>query len=281
MVQGLEATCNSLIARSALNPRCALRSFSVAALALALCATTLRAQSFTENFEPASTGCTGYNSNCPGLTGAGWVLGATSNHSAAAGDRGWYHLQGVLQDSPDFGAQSGTIKSYIAADFRSAGDNPSSMDTVSNWLFAPARTFQNGDTISFWTRTRSTTTRPDRLQLRLSFAGTGTSVSGATDVGNYTTLAQDINSGYLLTGAGSYPRSGWQQYSYTISGLSEATLGRFAFRYFVENGGPNINARSNFIGIDSVNYDRPRTDGLALLANLAMLRRRRRRNCWP
>ena len=243
----------------------------VAALALVLCTSAVRAQSFTQGYESV---CTDSFSNCPSLTGAGWVLNTTTNLSNAPGMTGWF--QGLAFDPPFFGAQSGVSNSYIAANFLNAGDNPGAMDTISNWMFAPPRVFHNGDTISFWTRTRSFTSNPDRLQLRVSFAGTGTSVgSSATDVGTYTTLAHDINPSYLLGGPGSYPTS-WTQYVYTITGLMNPAMGRFAFRYFVENagGGPN----GNFIGIDSVQYTQvPEPSVLALFVLPALLIRRRRR----
>ena len=36
----------------------------------------------------------------------------------------------------------------------------------------------------------------------------------------------------------------------TVTGVATATLGRLAFRYFVENGGPT-GANSDYIGIDT------------------------------
>jgi hypothetical protein len=227
-------------------------------------------QGFTQGYESV---CTGALSNCPSLTGAGgWVL---SNLSDAPGATGWF--QGIAQDPPFFGAQSGAINSYIAANFNNAGNNPGAIDTISNWMFAPSRVFNNGDMISFWTRVKSNPSNPDRLQLRISFAGTGTNVgSSETDVGTYTTLAHDINPNYLLSGAGSYPRS-WTQYVYTISGLAQPAIGRFAFRYFVENAG-NSGLNSDFIGIDNVQYTPiPEPSVFALLAIPALLIRRRRR----
>jgi len=43
----------------------------------------------------------------------------------------------------------------------------------------------------------------------------------------------------------------YTEYTATVSGLAAATNGRFAFRYFVTDGGVN-GANSNFIGIDNV-----------------------------
>ena len=68
-------------------------------------------------------------------------------------------------------------------------------------------------------------------------------------VGDFTTLLLDINPTYTTTG---YPNA-WTQFTVTISGVGSPTPGRLAFRYFVENGGPN-GANSDYIGIDTVQY---------------------------
>jgi hypothetical protein len=68
-------------------------------------------------------------------------------------------------------------------------------------------------------------------------------------VGDFQTLLLDINPTYTLTG---YPNA-WTQFTVTVSGLGSPTTGRMAFRYFVENGGPD-GAISDYIGIDAVQY---------------------------
>ncbi len=252
---------------------------SSVALVIAVCAPTARAQSFSQNFENVCISGD-YNSNCPSLTGAGWVL---TNLSNAAGTAGWY--QGLTDDPPWFRSQSGSLNSYIAVDFASAGDGLG-MDTVSDWLIGPNRTFSNGDTVSFWTRTRTNTTYADRLQLRISLSGASTFIgSSATSVGVFNTQPPltmstiDINPTYLTNGAGSYPTV-WTNYVYTFGGLGAPTSGRFAFRYFVEDGGTG-GTRSNYIGIDSVQYTAalvPEPSALALLVIPALLLRRRRKD---
>jgi hypothetical protein len=88
------------------------------------------------------------------------------------------------------------------------------------------------------------------LQVRLSTSGDSTNVGeAATDVGDFTTLLLDINPTYQVFG---YPAT-WTQFTVTISGLSGPTSGRFAFRYFVENGGPDGD-NSYIIGIDTLTY---------------------------
>ena len=92
---------------------------------------------------------------------------------------------------------------------------------------------------------------PDRLQVRMSTNGASTDVgTTATSVGDFTTLWLDINPNYEPEG---YPRV-WTQFTVNLSGIpGGSTLGRLAFRYFVENGGPN-GANSDYIGIDRAVY---------------------------
>jgi hypothetical protein len=139
-------------------------------------------------------------------------------------------------------AHSGADDSYIAANY-SAVDTEG---TISAWLFTPTRTWQNGDSLSFFTTTAMGSTFADRLQVRLSMNGASTFVGGTADsVGDYSDLLLDINPTLDPTG---YPQS-WMEYSATISGLSAATMGRLAFRYYVADGGSN-GANSNIVAID-------------------------------
>lgn len=180
-------------------------------------------QSFTENFDT--------------VLPTGWSV----QNNSAVGTTGWF-----AGNTGVFSSQSGATSSYIAANFQ----NTTGSNTISNWLLSPVRVFRNGDTIRFFTRTVTTSGFPDRLQLRLSLAGDSVRVgSTATSVGDFTTLLLDINPTYSTS---DYPTV-WTQYTATISGLGASTAGRFAFRYFVENGGP-LGANSDYIGIDSIQY---------------------------
>lgn len=135
--------------------------------------------------------------------------------------------------------------SYISANYNSVAGAA----TISNWLFAPTRTFTNGDVITFFTRT-TTGTYPDNLQVRLSLNGASTNAGTTnTSVGDFTTLLLEVNPALSTTG---YPTT-WTQYTLTISGLPAPTSGRLAFRYFVSNGGPN-GLNSDIIGIDNFVY---------------------------
>lgn len=150
------------------------------------------------------------------------------------------------------GGQAGGATSFALVNYTSATGN----GTISNWLMTPVINVQNGDVISFYTRTGGDDTGeiyPDRLELRLSTAGAAsvTPSTGPTDLGSFTTLALSINPNLTTTG---YPFV-WTQYTYTVSGLSAATDVKIAFRYFVTNGG-TTGANSNIIGIDTFSVDR-------------------------
>ena len=198
--------------------------FSFAAFAGA---TSVRAQAFTEGFDNIAT-----------LPGSGWF---NQNNSVPVGSTSWF--QG---NSAVFPAQSGAATSYIGANF----NNTTGTNTISNWLVAPNRTYSNGDQIKFYTRTTTANPFPDRLQVRFSTNGASTNVgTGPTGLGDFTTLLLDINPTY----GSDYPET-WTEFTITLSGLPGGSVsGRFAFRYFVEMGGPTGD-NSNYIGIDNVRY---------------------------
>jgi hypothetical protein len=144
----------------------------------------------------------------------------------------------------------GSARSCVFADKSGA---IGSQRTLSTWLVGPTRTFSNGEQISFYTRHVSNFVYRNRMQLRLSTSGSSNDVgSSATDVGVFTTLLLDINPTYTANGnPGAYPDT-WTQYTVTISGLPAPTSGRFAFRFFVEDGF-NLGSPSD-IAIDSLGY---------------------------
>ena len=171
---------------------------------------------------------------------AGW---AAQNNSSPVGSTGWF------QGNPGvFPAQSGPADSYIGANF----NNTTGANTISNWLFLPTLSIKNGDKLTFWTRTTSGATFPDRLEVRLSGNGASTNVGAiATSVGDFATLLLSVNP-TLISGPSGYPDT-WTQFTATVSGLGAPTTGRVAFRYFVTNAGPS-GSNSDFIGIDNVVY---------------------------
>lgn len=220
------------------------------AMALAVVAGA-NAQAWSEGFDDINT-----------LVPNGWFM---QNNSQPIGVTNWF--QG---NSAVFPAHSGAENSYIGANF----NNGSGLATISNWLLTPVRTLQNGDTLTFYTRSVDSIW-PDRLQVRMSLNGNSTNVgSTATSVGDFTILLLDINPTYQQ---GVYLNQ-WVQYTVTLSGISSPTSGRLAFRYFVENGGPS-GSNSDYIGIDTAAYT-PVPEPATLLAigtGLAALAARRRR----
>ena len=210
-----------------------VRSFIVKATAISLAifgvwfavgVSNANAQAFTEGFDVVPV--------------VGWT---TQNNSVPIGSvPGWFQGNTAV-----FPAQAGATNSYIGANF----NNTTGTNTISNWLLTPNRTFNNGDTVSFYTRTTTANPFPDRLQVRFSGAGASTNVgAGPTGVGDFTTVLLDINSTY----GSDYPET-WTQFTITLAGLAGPTSGRVAFRYFVEMGGPTGD-NSNFIGIDTFAY---------------------------
>jgi hypothetical protein len=178
--------------------------------------------------------------NITTLPGAGWFQ---ANNSSPVGSTGWFQGNNTV-----FPAQAGAPTAYIGANF----NNTAGTGTISNWLLTPELLMIDGDELKFWTRTVTTRQFPDRLQIRLSTAGASTNVgTTATDVGDFTTLLLDINPTYV---AENYPNV-WTEFTVAITGLPGGVAnGRLAFRYFVENGGPN-GANSDYIGIDTVSFD--------------------------
>ncbi|MFU8832940.1 MAG: choice-of-anchor J domain-containing protein, partial [Wenzhouxiangella sp.] len=174
------------------------------------------------------------------LPGAGWSL---QNLSDPLGTSNWF------QGNPEvFAAHEGEPDSYIGANFNNTAGGTG---IISNWLMTPEVQLLNGTELRFWTRTVGNQF-PDRLEVRLSSSGSSTFAgSAATDVGDFDTLLLSINENL----GSNYPEV-WTEFVVEVSGLAEATSGRFAFRYFVTDAGP-LGANSNFIGIDTVSVAQP------------------------
>jgi len=183
--------------------------------------------------------------NAPG-TSADWVR---SNVSTPVGLGAWSQGGGTAFAG---GAQAGAATSFTLVNYTST----TGVGTISNWLFAPVMNLQNGDVISFYARQGGAAPSfPDRMQLRIATDYSDFTVmpsTGATDVGDFSIVAVDINPTLTLAG---FPLV-WTNYTYTVTGLTGETPCRLGFRYFVTNGGPD-GANSNIIGIDTFSVDRP------------------------
>jgi hypothetical protein len=185
------------------------------------------AQNIVEGFDNITT-----------LAASGW---AQQNLSSPVGTTNWFQGNTTV-----FSAFTGAADSYIGANFNNTGNT----GTISNWLFSPTRTYNNGDVITFYTRKADPDDYPDRLQVRMSTNGASVNAGAtANSVGDFTNLLVDINT-TLITGI--YPIV-WTQYTINITGLSGPTSGRIAFRYYVTGAGL-LGLNSDYIGIDDFHY---------------------------
>ena len=159
------------------------------------------------------------------LGASGWVM---TNNSNAGGNTSWF------QGGDFFPAAAGPASSYVAANF----DNTGFGGAVSNWLITPEVAMANGEKLNFSLRLLAEGVT-DTVQVYYSTAGASANVGATTSsTGDFILL-------------GSYSASadtGWTANSLTLSGLSGAATGRYAFRYVVDNTAVN----GDYIGIDSV-----------------------------
>lgn len=162
------------------------------------------------------------------------------------------------QTSPAPVGHQGGTNSFALVNYTSTSSSLPAGATISNWLISPVTTVQNGDVVKFATRLGKysavgAASYADNLQLRMSTNAelTTNPATGPLDMGDFTNLLVEINPTFNLS---SYPTV-WTEYSYTVSGLTEPTAVKFAFRYYVINGGPN-GSNSDIIGIDSFSVNR-------------------------
>jgi len=232
-----------------------MKRISISIAVAAVCVVA-NAQSFSDGFENAVFSQTDNTTgNHAGDTVTSVVTWAAVNNSQPLGGTGWFVNTGV------FAAHAGTGE--VNANYNNTGN----IGTIDNYLMSPVRTFNNGDTISFWTRTVDAPAFPDRLYLKLSTAGASILPS------SFTTTLVAVNPNLTTTG---YPNV-WTQYSVNISGLGGPTAGRFALNYNVPNAGFS-GSNSDFIGIDDVVYNSvPEPVSMIALGAgaLALLRRRK------
>lgn len=190
----------------------------------------------------------------------GWKIINNSRDIGSAswvqGDYGIDFLKGVVVGFPPqsykYSGQDFAVCTYNAADGNS---------TISAWLISPPTVMKTGDQIVFYTRTtQSPAVNPDRLQVRLNTVDSSTNVGSgpltnmevANMVGSFSELLFDINPNLVKSGTGAYPAQ-WTKYTLMVRNIPEPASRRFAFRYFVTNGG-TTGPNSEAIGIDSVAF---------------------------
>lgn len=172
---------------------------------------------------------------------AGWI--SINNSDVPGALTAWTQGSATV-----FPAHTGAPDAYILANYQMTTG-----EVISAWMLTPEVSIQNGDKISFWTRTTDGT-YPDRLELRMSTAGASSNVGTTpTSVGDFSTLLLSVNPDLLDGDA--YP-SEWTQFTAVISGLATPVTGKFGFRYFVTNAGPDGD-NSDLIGIDDIVFSRP------------------------
>lgn len=221
------------------------RTVISACIAIATVAGAASAQSFTEHFDGSS------------LLPSGWS--SVNDSPAGPGSApNWEQTPGSALNN--WLPQAGT--GYAAVGYNATvGANQMSV-----YLVSPQITMNNGDTISFWTRTWSTVFFPDRMSVVFNTDGT----NQPTSFGN--TLLT-INPDQTSSG---YPTA-WTQYTVAVSGLAGPTAGRFAFWYNPTDAGP-LGTHSDRISIDEVQYSAaPAPGSVALLGIGGLLIGRRRR----
>ena len=130
------------------------------------------AQSFVEGFDTGppgfSDGTTGTFGNSAGGDPMAFSSGTwhALNNSSPLGTTGWFSTNGVFAQN----SGTGQLNANFANTLGGTG-------TIDNFMMSPVRTFNNGDTISFFTRTPAGSIWPDRTHLQLSLNGSSTNVA--------------------------------------------------------------------------------------------------------
>lgn len=189
----------------------------------------------------------------------GWVV---INNSRPIGTDSWIQGQYGIDDKGKLLGYAAASYAYSGQDFAvctfNAGDGNA---TLSAWLISQPTIMKNGDQVEFYTRTlENPASFPDRMQVRLNPTNSGINVGSgrlsdttiASKVGDFTQLLLDINPSLAASGVGSYPGN-WTKYTITLSGLPAPVERRFAFRYFVTDGG-TAGTNSQGVAVDSVAF---------------------------
>lgn len=191
----------------------------------------------SQNRSPQATLLTEEFDDITTLPGAGYSF---VNASDAPGLTDWFQGNDAV-----FPAHQGAPTAYIGANYNNTGGS-----VINNFMITPILELENGDEITFWTRTATGSTFPDRLEVRIDPTGANTDPTGPSDVGSYTELLLEINPGLTV---GGYPDT-WTEFTATVTGLSGAVNTRVAFRYWVTDAGPSGN-NSDYIGIDTLSIE--------------------------
>lgn len=192
-------------------------------------------QTYTEDFDSRAT-----------AEGNGWIFVNKSESVVAGQEKGWSVRN-------DFSPYSGTGYLYSGYQVNEG------TGLISTWAISPEVTMQNGDKITFYTRTYINYSDPtvifsDRLQVRLNLYGGDYIDNDPTSVGGFTSSLIDINPRLHTEMPLGYPNT-WTRFEATIAGLDKPVKGRYAFRYFVPESGTDLDYSYGLgVAVDKVTY---------------------------
>lgn len=227
--------------------------FSALITAFSVNSQVLLLEDFNDPFTPGAS--------TPGTPGYDWVV---INNSSPTGNVSW-DQGNQTGGNGTLTAYNGSTDDFFMADFMSIPFGQSG--GISAFLITPTLTIYNGAELKFATRTlnQPSTLFPDRMQVLMSTTGNTASVAGnTTNVGSFTNTLLTINpnlststSGAVVNGSvvNGYPQV-WTVYTLPITGVTGTVTGRFAFRYYVNNGG-STGANSRLVAVDAVRYTLP------------------------
>ncbi|MER3498452.1 MAG: hypothetical protein C4308_07360 [Chitinophagaceae bacterium] len=215
--------------------------------------------------------------NASDLSSKGWVF---VNNSDPIGEAGWRQgryeqinlankklATGVVTVGfPAYSAQNDP-HDFISCDITACG-NQTGSGSWSAWLISPAVPMKNGDSITFYTIANDIEVDPtngisttDRLQVRLNITDGSADVGTDTSsVGKFTRLIYDSNPRMAMNSAGGHPTT-WRLIRLVVSGIpgsGSIPAGRFAFRYYIHDGGlyggSNGDIFPSVVGVDQLKF---------------------------
>jgi hypothetical protein len=183
------------------------------------------------------------------------------NKSVPAGLTNWMQGDASTYEIPAFSSK-GTLDGYIITDYNAtSGAPPTFTGIISNWAVSPSITIKNGDKIIFYT-TRQIFNGDvfqdfiDRMQVCINTYGDDINVGLGDDPGNFSKVLLDINPFYQPYDPGVndwYPYL-WTRFEVTVNGLIGVKKRRFAFRYFLEGGGPGQGGMGSAVTLDKLSF---------------------------
>lgn len=193
--------------------------------------------SFTEEFE-----------NVYDIATKGWVITDNTGADNSGASAGWSQgYSGNGKGGPWYGfmaySYTNSKDEFIYSPVHTSSTN---RVTVSSWLITPVLSVKNGDKISFYTRSDTTGSFSERMQVLMNKSSSDYVGTRAGSVCSYSNVLMDINPGQSLNG---YPIN-WTKYEYTFTGLSGNTDTRIGFRHYVAN-----TSDAKGIGIDLFKFE--------------------------